>query len=156
MVLWRISNHSTLNGKGGLVSSARWHTQGRRIVYLAQTPAGALIEAIVHLELIEELLPDDYQLLKVQVPDTISRNRIDPSSLPANWPDDLKITRGAGDLWLEQASSALLEVPSVIVPETANWLLNPEHADAPRCTIEWGRRFAYDRRLLHRTTGPQS
>jgi len=57
MFLWRISNHATLNGRGGLYTSARWHTAGRLVVYLAESSAGALLEALVHLELKPGRLP---------------------------------------------------------------------------------------------------
>ncbi|MFL6462844.1 MAG: RES domain-containing protein, partial [Bryobacteraceae bacterium] len=50
LVLWRISNHADLAGIGGLRCSARWHSQGHRVVYLAWSPSAALIEAMVHLE----------------------------------------------------------------------------------------------------------
>jgi len=148
LILWRISNHATLNGHGGLFASARWHTQGRRIVYLAETPADALLEVLVHLEVLESVLPDSYQLLKSSVADSVSRDRLEASALPVGWEDDPAFTRRAGDGWLHEAGSALLAVPSAIVPETWNWLLNPDHADAAGVHIEWSRRFPYDGRLL--------
>ena len=150
MVLWRISNHADLAGLGGLIASSRWHNQGHRIIYLAATPSAAMIESIVHLELPEELLPDTYQLLKLEIPDSASRERIDPASLPEGWTEDAVITRKAGDAWLRADRSALLEVPSAIVPETSNWVLNPDHADAKQIRIEWSRRFPYDSRLFRK------
>ncbi len=148
MILWRISNHAILNGQGGLFASARWHNQGRRIVYLAESPASALLEVLVHLELGESLLPDSYQLLKVNVADSVSRERIEVSDLPSGWEDDQAVTRRVGDRWLSQAASALLGVPTAILPETCNWLLNPSHTDAVGLRIEWSRRYPYDGRLL--------
>jgi RES domain-containing protein len=148
LILWRISNHATLNGIGGLFASARWHTQGRRIVYLAENPGDALLEILVHLEIGESTLPDGYQLMKANVADTVSRERLDMTTLPAGWEDDPIPTRRIGDGWLRQAESALLEVPSAIVPETWNCLLNPDHADAAGVRIEWSNRFPYDSRLL--------
>ena len=72
MFLWRISNHSTLDGGGGLETSGRWHTQGRQIVYLAESVPGALLEVLVHLELPPGRLPKAYRLLKVECPNDIS------------------------------------------------------------------------------------
>ena len=69
MRLWRISNHASLSGDGGLYASGRWHTRGRRVVYLADHPASALLEVMVHLEIDAEDLPTHYQLLGVEVPD---------------------------------------------------------------------------------------
>ena len=51
MLLWRISNHLSLAGEGGLRASGRWYSRGRRIVYCAQSPAAALLEILVHFEI---------------------------------------------------------------------------------------------------------
>ena len=148
MVLWRISNHTTLAGRGGLLASARWHTQGRPIVYLAQSPAGALTEVLVHLELEPDDLPRSYKLLKVEVPGDVAVARVDLAALPKRWKDKLTITRTIGDKWLASRKTALLRVPSVIVPETFNVLLNPEHPDARRIKVLSHQRYPWDERLF--------
>lgn len=145
MRLWRISNHASLSGDGGLYASGRWHTRGRRIVYLADHPALALLEVMVHLEVDAEDLPRDYQLLAVDVPDGISAAFL---GLPDGWRDDVSNTRALGDAWLREGSSALLRVPSAIVPDARNYLLNPAHADAARITIAEAQRAAFDPRLM--------
>jgi RES domain-containing protein len=146
--LWRISNHSTLDGRGGLHASARWHSQGHAVVYLAASPAGALVEVLVHLELDPERLPASYRMLKAEAPDETPLRRITAASLPNNWHDDLMLTRSMGDEWLITGQSALLEVPSAILPETFNLLLNPRHPDAQRITVIWHQPFPYDRRFF--------
>jgi RES domain-containing protein len=148
MLLWRISSHSELNGRGGLNAPARWHNQGRPVVYLAETPATALIEVLVHLEVREGRFPPSFQLLKLQVPDSVSRDRLAASDLATGWTEDLRISRAAGDRWLDECRSALLQIPSAIVPETENWMLNPLHPDSRLITIEWARKFPYDGRLF--------
>src|SRR4029077_3037631 len=117
MFVWRISNHETLDGRGGLLASARWHTQGSPIVYLAANPAGALVEVLVNLELDAARLPGNYTLLKAEAPDDIQVRRIEMTSLPESWRSDLTITRNRGDEWLAGEQSALLEVPSAILPD---------------------------------------
>jgi RES domain-containing protein len=78
MILWRISNYADLLGIGGIEASARWHTAGRPIVYLAENPSSALLEILVHLEADEEDRPDSYQILKVETAeDMISERRRD-------------------------------------------------------------------------------
>jgi RES domain-containing protein len=148
MVLWRISNHADLGGLGGLVSSARWHTQGHRVVYLAESPAGALIELLVHLELSSEGMPGDYRLLKIQAGDGIFREHVLLSSLTGEWRIKLPETRNRGDRWLAEKNSALLQIPSAIVPETWNWMLNPRHGDASNITLEASFPLALDPRLI--------
>jgi RES domain-containing protein len=148
MLLWRISNHATLEGEGGLIASARWHTQGYPILYLAETPAGALVEVLVHLELDPAHLPRSYQLLKAEAPDDISLRAIGKAELAEDWTQHLLTTRTLGDEWLRSRVSALLRVPSAIVPETFNVLLNPRHPEAARIHIVSHRDYPWDKRLL--------
>src|SRR6266571_6222179 len=123
MVLWRISKHSTLDGRGGLSASARWHTQGRPIVYLAESPAGALLEALIHLELSPNAYPSHYGILKTEAPEGISVRTLGATELSPNWFRDVISTRTIGDEWLASKNTLLLRVPSAIVPETFNVLL---------------------------------
>ena len=71
MDLWRIDKYVSLDGEGGRHYSARWHTAGSPIVYLAASPPGALIEVLVHLEIKEATVPPSYTLLRVSVPDKL-------------------------------------------------------------------------------------
>ena len=114
---------------------ARWHSRGRRIVYLADHPASALIEAIVHFEVDRDQIPNHYQLLAVEVADDIAFESVDVQNLPKDWLENLNATRELGDKWLDSKRTALLCVPSAIVPHASNWLLNPAHADAAKATI---------------------
>ena len=148
MLLWRISNHRSLDGRGGLLASGRWHTRGRAVGYLAETAAGALLEALVHLELDYNDLPDTYGLLKAEAPDSLRAPKLDVNNLPETWVRDQTTTRTAGDEWLAAGQTALLRVPSAIVPDTSNVLLNPEHADAGKIRVVWYRPYPWDRRLL--------
>jgi RES domain-containing protein len=121
MTLWRISRHDELDGWGGEKADGRWHTaaKGKRIVYLSEHPAVALVE-----ELGSGVLGED-------------------------WRSKLEKTRRIGDAWLERRSSALLRVPSAPSPESWNYLLNPLHAEARETEVEWARWVEYDRRLFH-------
>jgi RES domain-containing protein len=148
MILWRISNYADLLGIGGMEASARWHTAGRPIVYLAESPSSALLEILVHLETDEDDRPDTYQILKVEAPDDIPVMKVSLTSLPADWKNNEEATREIGDAWLEKSVSALMRVPSVIMPETYNWLLNPRHADAKKVIILHSEKHLYDSRLF--------
>jgi RES domain-containing protein len=148
MFLWRISNHSSLDGRGGLLASGRWHTRGKAVVYLAETAAGALLEALVHLELDYGNLPETYGLLKAEAPDSLRPQNLDVNKLTDDWVKDQIATRTAGDEWLSGRKTVLLRVPSAIVPETGNVLLNPEHAEAGKIRVVWYRPYPWDRRLL--------
>src|ERR1700760_2867377 len=132
MILWRISNYADLLGIGGLYASARWHTGGRPIVYLAENPSSALLEVLVHLETDEDQRPDSYQLLKLEAEDGVAFETVEPASLSPEWMANEAETQSVGDEWLAGKRTALLRVPSAITPETWNWVLNPRHADAGR------------------------
>jgi RES domain-containing protein len=148
MRLWRISNHADLSGDGGLLASGRWHSRGGRILYLTDHPASALLEVLVHLDVDAEDLPDSYQLLAVDLFDSVGFQSIGEQDLPAGWADRAAVTRDLGDRWLRDGQTALLRVPSAIVPVAWNWLLNPAHADAAQARIAEIIHAPFDRRLL--------
>lgn len=149
--LWRISNHKDLEGLGGERTDGRWHTaaKDKRIVYLSEHPALALIEVLANLKGNPKLFPDSYQLMKVSVDDIVSQQIFPFESLASDWRERVSETRSAGDAWLSAGSLALLAVPSVPSPESLNYLLNPLHPDAKGLTIEWCKWIEYDKRLFH-------
>jgi RES domain-containing protein len=144
VTLWRISNHADLSGDGGRRIAARWHNAGAPVVYLTSSPASALLEALVH-ELSLDELPESYQWLEVDVGDGV--RVAPPPELPPGWQRDLSKTRALGDAWLKDAPTPLLEVPSVIVPKTANYLLNPRHPKADDVRIASVIRYPLDLRF---------
>ena len=99
MHLWRISGFHSLAGEGGLRYSARWHTAGHRIVYLAESAAGALLEHLVHLELNEKTWPNAYDLMQVAAPDELA---VEDVRLPEreDWKQSAILSRRLGDEWL--------------------------------------------------------
>src|SRR5580698_5138242 len=105
MLLWRISRHRELSGAGGLRAPGRWHNRGAAIIYLAESPAGALLEACVHTS--SNDVPPSYTLLGLEAEESISLETLDPNTLPANWIDHLKVTRDIGSEWLRSLRSAL-------------------------------------------------
>jgi RES domain-containing protein len=149
--LWRISKHDDLVGLGGEKTDGRWHTarRGKRIVYLSEHPALALIEVLANLKGNPRLFPDTYQLMKVNVADSVTVDSLIPNILASNWRENFNETRSAGDSWLAAGSSALLAVPSAPSPESLNYLLNPLHVDAKGITVEWSKWIAYDKRLFN-------
>lgn len=136
MVLWRISNYADLRGIGGLRAPGRWHFAGLPVVYLAEHPAGALLETLVHQEIRSTAdLPDTYRLLRVEVSDEIVIAEIAEDAMPDDWRGDTSWTQSAGSEWLDAANTALLKVPSAVMPFAFNYLLNPSHDDAGKVTI---------------------
>jgi RES domain-containing protein len=137
---------------GGIRYSARWHSAGSRIVYLAESPAGAMIEVLVHLELEEDELPPHYTLLRVEVPAHMAIQKLVPPR-GAAWMTNEAVTRKLGDAWLAAQSSALACVPSAILPRTSNYLLNPAHPEAARIKVKDATKHNFDVRLLRSIRG---
>lgn len=106
------------------------------MVYGADHPALAVLEVRVHLDLPPELLPADYVLMRIVLPDE--------AETLATLPDD---PRAIGNAWLDGARAPVLRVPSVLVPAAANLLLNPSHPGAAAARIEAVEPFAFDPRL---------
>jgi RES domain-containing protein len=143
---WRISAFADLSGRGGLMANGRWHHAGQPVVYLADTPAGAMLEMLVHLEIDPEDVPDSFKLLRIELPKAASRKVL--RDLPADWENALSTTRTLGDQWLAAAQTLLLSVPSAIMPHTHNLLLNPLHGQASQLSFEI-EPLHFDKRLLH-------
>jgi RES domain-containing protein len=134
LILWRISAFPDLTGRGGLYASGRWHRVGQPVVYLAESPAGAMLEVLVHLEVDPEDLPDNLRLMRIEAADTICEQASEPA-LPEDWRDRQDMTQQSGTAWLTRGDSALMRVPSAIMPHTHNWLLNPLHPQAETLSL---------------------
>jgi RES domain-containing protein len=145
--LWRISNHVDLDGLGGRKLSSRWTNLGRRVVYLAESPAGALLEVLVYLDLDSEDIPESYILLQISAPEAIATRSLDPPT-EALWQEDQETTRRIGDEWLASLKTPLARVPSAIVPRTWNYLLNPQHPEAKQVQIAEVIKERFDSRLF--------
>lgn len=135
---WRLCRrpHADLVGEGVRQWGGRWNSPGRPVVYLADHPALAVLEVRVHLDLPLELLPNDYVLVRVRLPD-------ETAVISEPQPD----AKATGDAWLREAATATLLVPSVLVPFAHNVLLNPRHPRAVDAAIASTTEFRFDPRL---------
>jgi RES domain-containing protein len=136
---WRLCREpfADLAGEGARLYGGRWNTPGRPLVYAASSAALALLEVRVQLDLPPELLPADYVLLTIDLRDLATETVPDFPPDPAAF----------GDAWLRERRTPVLRVPSAIVPESTNLLLNPAHPAATEARIIGRRRFEFDRRL---------
>lgn len=132
MKCYRITNkerkETAFDGEGAKTYGGRWNNKGTTIVYAAESRALAILELLVHIES-EEFLQSEYLIFEVTVDDQFALSLND--SLPINWRDypAPSATKRIGDQWIQQEASLILEVPSVIVPQENNFLINPEHPD---------------------------
>lgn len=148
MQLWRISNHADLSGQGGMLGYGRWHSAGSPVVYLGENAALCMLETLVHLDLHSDEIPDHYQLLCVDVPSGVSVLSLPANYLMDGWQQNQSLTQRIGNDFLRTKKGALLKVPSVLIANQFNFLLNPLHPDAAKLTISQIQQHPYDKRLL--------
>jgi RES domain-containing protein len=118
------------------------------MVYCTGSLALAALEAFVHFD--PPLLPDDYVSIEVEIPDGVKIEEVDISVLPPDWrdtpgPDDL---RTIGSDWVASGASAVLSVPSAIIPQERNFVLNPEHPDFSKLVAHPPEPFGFDSRMI--------
>jgi RES domain-containing protein len=151
---WRIATDTPdytaedVSGAGAKVSGGRWNRPGNAVLYCATNISLAMLETFIHLK--ASGLPLNRYLVEVRIPDPVWRNARDLRAAPVGW-DAIptgKVSLDEGDDWLKSNSSALMLVPSVIVNEECNVLVNPLHPDAQHITARKIRRWTYDPRLM--------
>jgi len=142
MDLWRLCRrpHADLSGEGARMFGGRWNSPRRPVVYLAEHPALAALEVRVHLDLPFELVPNDFVLMRVLVPNGLIAEVADASVA-------VSATVATGDAWLAEGRSMALRVPSVLLPYAWNIMLNPRHTDVTRASIGSIEAFHFDPRL---------
>ncbi|HEX6987122.1 MAG TPA: RES domain-containing protein [Planctomycetaceae bacterium] len=149
---WRIvkAKHAVdaFSGDGAARFGGRWNSPGTRLVYTAANVSLAVLELYVHLEEADVL--DEYVVIPVRFDERLVESLA--TRLPAMWrrPRGLASTRRYGDEWAAEARSAVLRVPSAVIPQEANFLLNPRHPDFSAIEIGTPERFDFDARLLNR------
>ena len=139
-----------LSGEGAKRSGGRWNTAGIPAVYASRTRALACLETVVHLTSAASL-PMNRYLVEIELPAAAWAARVlfgDPSAA-VGWDAEPagRISIQWGSYWLTRADSLLAEVPSAIVPEETNILINPAHSDIAAVTARMIRKWIYDRRL---------
>jgi len=147
LIVWRLSRYTGLQGIGGLHVAGRWHDKGHPIVYAAASASTALLEILVHLDIDPDDIPDDFNLIEINIPSGIA---LAAEEVQAGDPilTDEHVSRKFGTSWLKERRSAILLVPSIIVSVETNVLINPEHPDACMIEVIGTTRFVFDKRLL--------
>jgi RES domain-containing protein len=147
---WRIDKakrtKTAFTGKGAALEGGRWNPEGLPMVYLSGSLAMAAMEKLVHLPQPEGLSARFIRFRVTFPPSLLEVLR----ALPDDWdakPVPLS-TQRLGARWLQDRRSALLAVPSAIIPAERNYLLNPLHPDFQKVRIGKPEAFAFDPRLL--------
>jgi RES domain-containing protein len=151
LTAWRIvkAQHAAtaFDGEGARLFGGRWNSRGLPVVYTAASPALAALELLVHLGSSSALAA--YVTIACSFDGRVVL-RLDRQRLPKAWRSSPAVPELAlvGDAWLKDGTSAVLEVPNVIIPEESNYLLNPRHAGFASIEIGAPQRFEFDLRLL--------
>ncbi|HYI10868.1 MAG TPA: RES family NAD+ phosphorylase [Thermoanaerobaculia bacterium] len=150
LTAWRITKSEyaadAFSGDGAALYAGRWHSEGIRIVYTAETISLATLEILVHLH--DRRRIPGYVIIPCYFPEAVVEE-LDATKLPSNWaaaisPPDL---RRFGDQWANHRVSAVLKIPSAVTQVELNYLLNPEHPDFRSVDIGEPRSFHLDVRL---------
>ncbi len=137
-----------LDGEGARQVGGRWNSEGVAVVYTSFSLSLAALEYLAHID--PEDIPDDLMAVAVEVPDRLRIEEVRIEDLPSDWNRVFDHPRciALGNEWIAAGRSLGLSVPSALVPEEWNLLLNPEHPDAAGLRATGTRPFIFDRRLL--------
>lgn len=153
MILYRIAKAAyarDLSGTGARVHGGRWNRKGTPVLYTASSAALATVELLVHVD--THLQPSDLRLVYVYVPDSASSRTVEPNELPKGWrtfPAPASLAE-MGTRWAVDRESLILRVPSAVVVEEQNVLVNPVHPEFGDVRVERSRPYGLDQRLLRR------
>ena len=138
---------TAFSGEGARRVGGRWSPTGYAAVYAASSISLAVLETLVHSD--RSVMPS-HHTITVEVPDSLLITVVNIEDLPDNWRDNPApaALKRFGKSWIEAAETAILQVPSAIVPQEANYLLNPFHVDLEEMVIRDAELFAIDRRLV--------
>lgn len=149
--IWRISKRkyaaTAFNGEGARRFGGHWNSRGKSVVYTSGTLSLAALETFVHMEI--EDAGNMFAYIRADLSENIQIDRIDISQLPRNWrnipaPPSLA---AMGDKWFDSGNTAVLAVPSAVIPVEHNYLINLLHRDFSRIPIYSPQPFELDPRM---------
>lgn len=145
ITLARYSDNLVASGR-----AARWNSKGRQVIYAAESRSLACLENLVHRSGLA--LQQDFRTLVISVPDSCVPETVPLTGLPDGWRSlmDLSPCQRIGDAWVSGQRSLLLRVPSVIIPEEFNYVVNMQHPDFRKVRIVRREAFLFDPRVAVR------
>lgn len=151
MIVFRLSKSkysADLSGKGAEMSGGRWNSKGTAMVYTSQSKALCTVEIAVHTPL--GIIPLDYTLVTIKIPDDLTVQEISPDELPGDWNtlSHIHDTQLIGDQFIKSSTHPLLKVPSAAVQGEYNYLINPRHPESKKIVVRKIEPFNFDSRLF--------
>ncbi len=154
MRIYRIGDerHPLWDGTGAALIGGRWNSPGRPVIYGSLSYACAMLETLAHANI--GRIPTTHRYVIADIPDGVTVERHDQSTLPLGWDaENNAAARAFGDLWLSEARSAVMLVPSVASKLEWNALINSAHPAATRLKPSAAERVVWDKRLFMRLSG---
>lgn len=153
MIVFRLSKGKfrlDLSGKGAELYGGRWNNKGVPMLYTSQSRALAFAEVAIHLPV--TIVPKDYFLVSIDVPDTAKIFKLIDAEIPPDWRANPHSgsTQKIGDLFISQSKYLVMQVPSSIVPGDYNFLINPNHPLFKKVAIVHIEPFEFDSRFVPR------
>ncbi|MEC5146863.1 RES family NAD+ phosphorylase [Chitinophaga sp. 212800010-3] len=150
MEVYRISKCNYINdlsGTGARLYGGRWNSPGHAIVYTAGSRALSALEVLVHIPL--KNIIQDFCIATIHIPDDIAIKVLTKHDLPSGWQSlaPSPELQHIGDEWIDASRYAVLRIPSVIIADEHNYLINPQHPEAANITITNTQPFTFDPRL---------
>lgn len=150
MIVYRICKDrftKDLNGTGAKLHGGRWNNTGTALLYSAESRSLCTLELAVHLPL--GITPKNFKLVSIEIPDS-SIKILKTAQLPKDWntlPHG-NATQEIGDLFVKENKVLVLKVPSTIVNQEYNYLVNPEHELFDKVKVRKVEEFSFDTRLF--------
>jgi RES domain-containing protein len=148
MTVYRITNETykdDISGSGAALYGSRWNSKGVYLLYTSQFISLSILESLVHLK--KQEIPSSQFLLHIEVPDEQEIAEISYKRIKKNWREEIDYTQWLGDQFIQNKQSLIFKVPSVIVPQENNFLLNPLHPDFKKVKIISSELLELDKRL---------
>jgi RES domain-containing protein len=147
--VWRIATaaHAACDGEGARRHGSRWTPRGIPAVFTSATLSLAALERFVHTD--SDLEPVDLVVIPIDISENISIESVDLEDLPPDWRSfpALPALAAIGEQWFRASRTAVLSVPSVVIPHERNFVLIPAHRDFALLSIGRSERFSFDPRM---------
>ncbi|KAA6462067.1 RES domain-containing protein [Acidobacteria bacterium AB60] len=153
MIAYRLADarHPIFDPTGALLHGGRWNSPGSRIIYAAETYAGALLEILVHANL--GAIPRNQRAVRIDIPEQVSLETVLPEQVEQWDAEDMTASRAFGDAWIASRRTAVLRVPSVVTAgRECNVVIHADHPDFRWIRPGEPEPVIWDRRLFRRSS----
>ena len=149
MTVYRLSldmYKDDLGGTGAKLFGGRWNNIGIPVLYSTENISLAVLELLVRID--KNNIPLNHYLLQIDIPDTEVPFVITKNKLKAGWKDDIHSTQWMGSELISAGEFLMLKVPSVVVDEEHNFIINPRHPNFKKVKLVSAKKFQFDNRLF--------